>query len=477
MSLSTALASQVTGEIRDRGRQYYHSGAVTIRSATPTAVVAAVRGTGRYSVDLALDGRTVFASCTCPYVDEFGNICKHIWATILAAEQRGFAAREAASGSLQLVLDQPDDYDDDGYDDGYDDPRYDPPAYRSPPPVSSQYRHVPARENWKGQLDELQRQLQPPGYAYSQQVRPVERQLVYIVDGPTSTQVRQLVLEVAARERKLNGEWGKPKAHSVSPSQVAELTDPIDRQLLTLLGGAERGDGYSYGYYNYGSSSTRYRLAAPMVAAALPILAQTDRLRLRTDPKQPELQGLVADPGPPWELAVTVAHDARGKNWVVTGALRRGDETMPLEKTALVVPGLVIWDHHFAALNDSGAFAWVPLLRRVGTITVPVAKGDDLLAQLLQMPRLPRLELPEELRYAEESVPPRPRLVVKAPDSRWGQPVLHGELSFLYDGQVVPAQPPGRGVFRPDRKQLLLRDADAERAAAQELTRLGFRPG
>src|SRR4051812_49325230 len=109
MSLSDALSSHVTPTIRARGRDYFRSGAVTLETVSPTAVAATVEGSELYEVDLALDGRTVFASCTCPYIDEFGDVCKHIWATVLAAESRGFAASAASAGRLRLVLEGVDD--------------------------------------------------------------------------------------------------------------------------------------------------------------------------------------------------------------------------------------------------------------------------------------------------------------------------------------------------------------------------------
>ena len=56
MSLSAALASQVSATIRDRGRDYFRSGAVTLESVGPVAVEATVKGSEPYTVDLALDG-------------------------------------------------------------------------------------------------------------------------------------------------------------------------------------------------------------------------------------------------------------------------------------------------------------------------------------------------------------------------------------------------------------------------------------
>ena len=55
-------------------------------------------------------------------------------------------------------------------------------------------------------------------------------------------------------------------------------------------------------------------------------------------------------------------------------------------------------------------------------------------------------------------------------DQNW----LIGDLSFEYDGHVVPAQSPARSVFEPDERRLLLRDPAAERSFAARLEEVGF---
>ena len=52
--------------------------------------------------------------CTCPYYDEHAT-CKHIWATILAADTANIGPR--GKGRLGILPMEPEDYDDD--DDDY----------------------------------------------------------------------------------------------------------------------------------------------------------------------------------------------------------------------------------------------------------------------------------------------------------------------------------------------------------------------
>src|SRR5581483_8081709 len=104
----------------------------------------------------------------------------------------------------------------------------------------------------------------------------------------------------------------------------------------------------------------------------------------------------------PWEFWLKVAPAPGGKRYVITGELRRGEERMALAAPLLVARGgLVFWDDRVAPLHDFGAFDWILLLRRQPEVAVPAGQKDELLQELLRLPSLPRLELPDELRYEE----------------------------------------------------------------------------
>src|SRR5262245_30629966 len=86
MTLSEALASQISHNARARGFAYFATGAVRSLTAESGVIEAAVRGTETYTVWLHADGARLRGSCTCAYFDDRFTMCKHIWAVILAAE-------------------------------------------------------------------------------------------------------------------------------------------------------------------------------------------------------------------------------------------------------------------------------------------------------------------------------------------------------------------------------------------------------
>lgn len=80
------LEPYVTGSVRAKGYSYHLTGTVTIASATTEAIRAAVRGTRTYDVQVAREDEGYTAVCDCPYYADRADICKHIWAVILAAD-------------------------------------------------------------------------------------------------------------------------------------------------------------------------------------------------------------------------------------------------------------------------------------------------------------------------------------------------------------------------------------------------------
>ncbi len=493
MAWTTDLARHVRRDVRQRGLDYYHRGAVEILDGDDWFVSALVQGTEAYHVALERTRKAIKVLCDCPYCSDRLEPCKHIWATVLAAEKAGLlrGANHGAVRSLRLDPelesfwnDGESEEDEDGYTEEWqqwDEPHvYQPSQPRPPKPTRprSSSRRAAA---WKPFLNRLRQQLQSDAPA-PRGAWPAGRELLYIVDVATTLAQGELSLEVAYRQRKQNGEWSKPIVHGIPQSQLSHLPDPEDRQILSLLLGARRETPYTYGYSyysNYDTTPTRHRLTHPLQEALLPHLCQTGRCFLRVSADAPELRPLRWDDGAAWQFWLEVRPEEGGKRYLVTGSLRRDSERAALaEPRLLVAGGLVFWEDRAARFDDSGVFKWIVLLRQQGTLAVPAADKDRFLQELLGMPRLPRLDLPEELRFEEVTPTPRPRLKVLAPArNSWGPERLRGELAFDYDGSIVLAGHAGQTFYQPEPRRLVRRDQAAEDAAAALLYQLGFREG
>ena len=104
MSLKSRFAPQFNPKIRDRGFAYFRGGAVKILEHSDSHVVAQVRGTFDYFVELSLTSTSLDVACSCAYFAG-GEDCKHIWATMLAADNRNYLSKADLRGPLSLVYD------------------------------------------------------------------------------------------------------------------------------------------------------------------------------------------------------------------------------------------------------------------------------------------------------------------------------------------------------------------------------------
>src|SRR5436190_15963048 len=139
MKLSSDLAYDFPSYIRTRGAEYHRSGAVQIDKASETEVRARVRGARLYRIEIGCTAKELTLWCDCPYFDSTGP-CKHVWATILAAEARGYLS-EASLATRDRIYDYADsdvgddeDFDDEESEDDFPIPIRSTIAALPPPP-------------------------------------------------------------------------------------------------------------------------------------------------------------------------------------------------------------------------------------------------------------------------------------------------------------------------------------------------------
>jgi superfamily II DNA or RNA helicase len=495
VSLMAQLAGDFDSTILQRGADYFRNGRVRIDFASESRIVATVRGTTRYQVNLEREGRKIRASCTCPYFDV--ALCKHICAVIMAPETQRLLQGMGGNGRVELVrreiegddLDEDDghpDGDEEDYEDVEDAPRYLRPVTAQALPSaqlrSPQEPRKPAAAGWRKQIA----QLHPaPGYSPAREAWPSKRELLYVIDVVNTLTGGGLQLEVFFRDLKKDGAWAKPKSRYLRRELLHQLPDFSDRRILAFLAGATQL--YSHTEYGYDAGSHydntlpfRYRLIDPQPELILPTLCQTGRCRLRLRPEDEDQQWLPVtwEEGDPWHFRLEVRHSQRGERYEVLGALWRGAERMDLSTPLMLVDAGILFTRDRATrYQHDGAFNWIVLLRKHGSLLVPIGERDEFLAELLRQPGLPPLDLPEELRYEETTLTPRPRLTVKPDKSGWRRDQLHGELTFDYGGTIVAHDEPSRGVVQTAQRRVLLRDGSTERAADQRLRQLGWRWG
>jgi len=299
MGIAQKVTRNFSDAVRSRGQSYFSKGRVSLMSAKPNEVVAKVRGTTKYRVRVRLRGAKLLASCTCPYFSPQGEPCKHLWATLLLADSRGFLQtapsfavrfipelprRSAATGNLPGAGLEPD-------------PHHEPlssmdldlgmnmggerlPRVGARPSRLRNSKDRPARSrgiigtpggsegSWvapgstPGSVPRDRRvvgrgRARPiPGQAAAR-AKPINRNakrlLVYVLDVAATQSHNQVVIDLARRQRKPTGEWGPLRPWWYAPRAAHVKYDPEDRLLLALLDEAHHGTS-SHGAYTGGSA-------------------------------------------------------------------------------------------------------------------------------------------------------------------------------------------------------------------------------
>src|SRR5262249_30615613 len=153
---------------------------------------------------------------TCPYYEDKG-LCKHIWATILAADRLRDGPR--GRSRLELVAMDPEDYEQ-GDDDSRMDDDYDEPPRRQRQATSktkSKRTKSPSKPKWQQQLtwnsaDEEDDEAPPvlPGKMQR------EREIWYVLEALSGESINKPLLLLFHREARSTGKFGKLKPFTLS---------------------------------------------------------------------------------------------------------------------------------------------------------------------------------------------------------------------------------------------------------------------
>jgi superfamily II DNA or RNA helicase len=487
MSLLQKIIDQVGIEARQKGVKCRGNNQVRITDHNDQYIDATVEiGGQQYVVNLSRDTGEVGFACQCKLYKQDLEPCEHVWGTLLQAESLGYLDEWYMPGVINLEpmdnlvveptpVPQADEADQDVTEDDMDG------DYDFSPILTALARtgkitttkSQRAANDWKSNFQTLRQTLQarPTG----NKPWPSGRRLLYVVD-LANTRTGGLMIELMTQEIKKDGGWSKPRHESLGSEDAVRLPDALDAQIVASLGGAQR-DTYGY-YYSSHERSSRYRVPEVQYVNLMQRACETGRCRLRVEANRDNLDAITWDDSV-WEFWLTAQRDETAERFKLSGELRSGEKRMPLEEPLVLLNGgLVFTKTHVARLDHNNAFNWISLLRGKGEISVPLAEGDELLQQLLTLPELPRLELPEELQVQRVPLVPKPRLHVKKPAGRsnyYGKPKLIGELSFDYEGHIVPSTDEGLGIYQPQLRRLIVRDKSAESVALDRLRSLGFR--
>jgi superfamily II DNA or RNA helicase len=476
MTLAQVLEGRFRGDIRFRGAAYLKAERVSITRVTPDQVFAVVQDGVDFQTRLTREGNELSMQCACAQGEQSASACKHLWATILAIDAGGLISGAVRPGHIPpFASDRGDTLPADDY--WEQDSRRDvyTPAGGLPRISRSSLILAPPVAGWKSRLSKLSEEMHVDATAVPAGSR--EREIFYEIDAGNARDRKQLVIQTSQRQRRSNGQWGKRKPLKLRPGRLEDIDHDDDRRILAYLaGGAPERTTWTSREADPQSGVHRYCVSNSLAEVLLPLMCATGRCVLLDDDAE-RARPLEWDDGPAWELAVEVTRNEAGDHWRLDARLHRASQSLALADTTMLLPGgLVITRHKVARLEDFSAFGWTDLLRSDGPIEVPFDEGHDLVDRLLDMPQLPRLELPPELRLTEVTARPVPHLTLHTPRGiRWQHERLPGEVGFDYEGTIIRSSSPQGAIVQREFGRCIARDRQAEEAAWADLTLLGGR--
>ncbi len=476
MTLAELLQSRFRADLRHRGAAYIEAERVSLIRVTTENVFGVVVDGAEYQTQLRYQPEDISLFCTCEQFTK-SKSCKHLWGTVLAADQRGFVNPAIRPGRLlpfvAPALTQPltaDDLDSGGPDpDGETRMPRGKAKARPPAPVR------PTRP-WEARLAELSGEMSGTPDSRSSGDSE-ERQIFYEVDIEASRESGKLVIQASQRQRRAGGQWGKIKPLKVRPGELDQIEHEDDRTFLSYLAGAipERTN-WSTQQAELRTSAHRFQVPWELGQLILPDMCRSSRLRILGSDEAGQ-QHLSWDEGEPWELTIRVRRDTEAEGWKVSGLLVRNDEVLELSEVPLVIPGgFVVTSDSICLLRDFGAPEWMRGLTAAGPLQIPMSDQHDFVDRLLDIPSLPRLDLPKELQLEEVRVQPQPMLRISAPPmTRWRNDSLNAEVIFEYMGLPVSGSSARWAVVQRENSRCIIRDRSFEGQCWERLRQTGFR--
>lgn len=479
--LANALKGFFDSGSRLRGADYFRMGVVRIESSNDTSLKASVDGTHIYDVNISIRSMTLTGSCTCLRFEDVGA-CKHIWATLLAADARGLMRNHGKP--VKRYVDEVVDTDEDDY---FDDGSFEEeiiPERKASVSTLSRKRKAKVKKNteteWIKVLDSIQKEInQSATHLSDRNIWPLERQIVYLLSTrPAYYQYGyqrsgtngDLTLEIHYRELKKDGDWSKLRPGYSYFSQ--EMIDPVDQAIKQTL--PEQKNEYSY--YGYSQNSIVVSIKPFRQRSIVEQLCRSGRCFIKVENQRSKqdwtYEPLSWDDGPAWQWRLDITTKPGGKQFLIQPTLRQGNEQADLKSVRFFTQGgLVFFQDRVARCEFGNAYTWVQKFQKHESLMVPTSNADELLAMLHSFSEIPPIAFPPELRFDRVEMEPIPMVTLKLRQSFWGD-VYDIEWAMKYDHVQLDVSRKNLAIYQPEERRLIIRNMAKERVYLSRLIKL-----
>ena len=512
--LQKRAADQFNRANRQRGTVYFRDDRVDM-SVEGERATAVVKGKKMQPFGVGLDWSQMedrgflHVYCQCRRFSD-GTPCEHIWAGLLALNQTGAEGLNGSDAPIKLRRDRANAWKglraqvaESRRNSGRNAPQRN--TARTPAKakaVSVRPRRVDL-SGWRGRLDSLRGEIEQAAQeATLTGQKAVTLDVRLLLNSEATPNSGGLVLDVFLAEEGKRGRPDKLKPGR-APNPVIESMifgdegeDGEKTTLIPSLPGPPKSRRRPPRGRNPKGRPSRSRVVAQdgierlllrphLYEEVLPRLAESGCLgHWDGNPGSP-LHPLEWEGGDPWHLVLRLEIGAGGVAHL-RGALERDGERAALGSALLLScgqtrdePSVVLFEGRLAPLEirPQRDLPWIQQLETHQEIKFPKEELEEALITLLELPALPRLELPEELQLTEIQSSMQPRLVLEAEKApEWMNPPLLAELSFLYGDFEVSVDDTRPAIVDWKTRTFLRRDMDGEQDALVRLVGLDLRP-
>ncbi len=411
--------------IRYRGKKYAKEGRVQLLHISDNFIKSRIRGSVFYKVSIDLGEKekgAVRIGCTCPFFRQ-GIPCKHIWATIVAAENYFKENQSAIQGQG---------------------------------PASLEIHEIFHPQQWS------------PGISKSW--KPVQEFVLKY-----ELEINNEIVLVTAFEQyvKKDGRPGRTRKIQARTLNSNELPKQ-DRLILPFLLAAAQDASFAYNslaYDGYRNNFKEIPLSPENAATLLPLLAETGRCVVKGPGMKVWADPLVPSEGVKAKFTITTEPDESNGRFKLIPQILVDNHRVPAQEVLIVnsAPVMMIYQEHLFELAGP-SYKWIQKIMDKGLPYADKRHIPELVKHALKASRIDHLELPED--FAPETIQdilPTAGLRLKADKDG-----LRAKPFFLYGPIRVDITSEEKVLLDEPNWRLIKRHEDAERKLLARIKKGGF---
>lgn len=441
MSLEQELQEQFSVEVRDEGIALFKSKKVAPLSESHKHATfeLQVDSPEQTSLEYLEDMNDFSMQCTCSKYEN-GEYCEHLWASVLAADQKKLFPEIARPEVVTLTS----------------------PSESTTDGVSSWKDYVLRAQNAGRVLKPDDRNKRKKG-----SFTPLQRTGFYAIDLQGSLSLKKIKMHFFMKEHLANGAFTGMKIASVDQQSLRLYPDPHDQDILIQLLGKTQ---------PYSSFSMNQRTETVLISPAyaepiLRSLAEADKLFILRDKKELTPQKYYVPQIEKWDFFpeswnLQLILNQFEDFYFLNARLTNGKETKKIKDISGSIEQFVFFPYGMVTSDLSEHGTWIEIFSRRKEIEIPKNEVDSFLELYFTDPKAPQLILPSELQFSDiEGIVPEVQLSFSATK---GTSLLSSQVEFVYAGQKI--RPHLSSTFLTDikKKQKIHRNFDLEKKVLEK---------